>query len=440
MSSAQIIRRVVQVIAFLLFPGLFYTVYTALKSIVMALIAGNFSPMLYLSDIAILVAVIPITILFGRFFCSFICAFGAMCDFLYFLPGIFLKRRPQIPPRLHSILRWLKYLVLVAIIVFIWILGYELPHKYDPWHVFGVYTDISAYADLSTLLSVGGAILAAIMLISLVFKRFFCRYLCPLGAFFEIISFFRLFRIKRKEEKCNHCGLCDRDCAMGVRVSEKQRVNSGECIDCLECIDVCNQDAIVANARPAVAGALAAVTITGLYYVGAALSEEFQKQAIESQTTQQAEEAAAAAETSGAKYADGTYTGTASGYRGMTTVQVTVEGGIIKSVDIVSSGDDFQYLNKVEPIVIPSIIRTQSTDVATVSGATFTSRAIINAVANALGTMSTEESTAKQGGESKSGPAEGGGAQGGGQGKGQGQGLGKGNGGGQGKGKGKQLL
>lgn len=84
-------------------------------------------------------------------------------------------------------------------------------------------------------------------------------------------------------------------------------------------------------------------------------------------------------------YKDGTYTGSAQGFGGAITVQVTLANDEITDIQVTSApGEDSAYLSQGEG-VISSIISTQSTDVDTVSGATFSSTGIINAVVDALG-------------------------------------------------------
>ena len=83
-------------------------------------------------------------------------------------------------------------------------------------------------------------------------------------------------------------------------------------------------------------------------------------------------------------YKDGTYTGSAEGFGGNVDVEVTIEAGKISSVDITAAEkEDGAYLAMAEDI-IPSIISSQSADVDTVSGATFSSTAIRNATKQAL--------------------------------------------------------
>lgn len=84
-------------------------------------------------------------------------------------------------------------------------------------------------------------------------------------------------------------------------------------------------------------------------------------------------------------YKDGTYTGSAQGFGGAITVQVTLANDEITDIQVTSApGEDSAYLSQGEG-VISSIISAQSTDVDTVSGATFSSTGIINAVVDALG-------------------------------------------------------
>lgn len=86
-----------------------------------------------------------------------------------------------------------------------------------------------------------------------------------------------------------------------------------------------------------------------------------------------------------ASYADGTYEGTGMGFGGDVTVSVTVSGGKIKTVDIVSAKDeDPAYFNMAKAGVPAEIIEKQSTEVDTVSGATYSSKGIIAAAEDAL--------------------------------------------------------
>ena len=82
-------------------------------------------------------------------------------------------------------------------------------------------------------------------------------------------------------------------------------------------------------------------------------------------------------------YKDGTYTGTGKGYKGTVTAKVTISGGKIKTIDV-SGSDDAAYFGKAKNGIVNKIISGQTTNVDTVSGATYSSNGIISAVRNAL--------------------------------------------------------
>ena len=83
-------------------------------------------------------------------------------------------------------------------------------------------------------------------------------------------------------------------------------------------------------------------------------------------------------------YADGVYTGTGKGLRGNTQVQVTVSSGKISDITVISYADDRQYFSRAQGSMIDRIIENQGINVSTVSGATYSSNSILEAVANAL--------------------------------------------------------
>lgn len=94
--------------------------------------------------------------------------------------------------------------------------------------------------------------------------------------------------------------------------------------------------------------------------------------------------AAGGSQDSASPYKDGEYTGTAEGFGGDVTMKVTIKGGVIEAIDVVSaSGEDAAYWDMAQAM-IPNIIAAQDPNVDTVSGATFSSTGIKNAVISAL--------------------------------------------------------
>lgn len=376
-STVKIFRRAVQLAGFILFPGLFLSIYGALRDVYTALISGTFSAAALSWQLWVLAATIPLTVLMGRFFCGFICSFGAMGDLFWFISGKLMKKRPRIGDSIDKALKGLKYLILLFIVIFIWTLGaVSFDTASSPWNIFGMYASLNGWPSENYLLSLGGGLLLLIIIGSMLVERFFCRYLCPLGAVFAPISRIRFFRFKKPRQNCGSCSLCSKNCSMGIPLYRSDYVTSGECIGCLACKEACPKGNVTAKPAPSVGAALTVAAITGLYYAGNIVTQE----AYAAGNTFSAD-----AMLSQGQYADGVYTGSASGYRGSTQVEVTVSNGNIQDIEIISTDDDREYINRAAAVVISSILNAQSTEVDTVSGATYSSYAVINAVADALG-------------------------------------------------------
>ncbi|MGN0162899.1 MAG: 4Fe-4S binding protein, partial [Candidatus Ornithomonoglobus sp.] len=86
------------------------------------------------------------------------------------------------------------------------------------------------------------SILIACLVLSIVIYRPFCKYLCPLGAFYAVFNKYSIFRFEVDKSKCTGCGKCERVCAMNVEVTKN--INSPECIRCGKCAAVCPSEAI----------------------------------------------------------------------------------------------------------------------------------------------------------------------------------------------------
>lgn len=376
---SRIIRRITQTGSFLLIPGLFISIFSAIKDIFTSLINGTFSFSTLSFQLLLLGAIVPVTVLMGRFFCGHFCAFGSMQDLLWFISRKVHKKTTLISEGSDRILRSLKYIILSLIVVLVWTFGLvSFGSTESPWTIFGMLVSLSGWPSASILLTVGAVLLILIMIGSFFVERFFCRYLCPLGAVFSLLSMPRLFRIRKPRKACDACTLCTRECTMGIPLSGSDQVNSGECINCFECVEVCPRHNVKASPTPAVATSIAAATIAGLYCIGS-LVDINSASAVNDVST-----VSTISNISTEKYTDGVYTGSAAGFRGTTEVQVTVTNGEIEDIEVLSTSDDSQYFSRAESSVITNILLSQSTDVSTVSGATFSSNAIINAVKSAL--------------------------------------------------------
>lgn len=383
-KKIQIFRHIVQLLLFFLLPGMYAMAFSELKGIYQMVIKGNFNFVQLFPSLVECLTAVFITIILGRFFCGWLCAFGAYNDLVHEISKNVLRVKYKVDARVDSMLKYLKYIVLTIIIVFAWTMGSTAFNSASPWDAFAQITDIS---QVLTSLTIGFILLVLITIGAVFIERFFCRYLCPLGALFTIFSKVSIFKINKPNDKCGNCRACTNNCSMGISLYKVNEVRGGECINCLKCVEVCprrNAEANILdeNINPALASSVAIAAFAGVYGINHLGSTAL----INSGIAQAASIASSTSTNSPSeKYKDGTYTGTGSGFRGGTTkVSVTVKNGRIASIKTLSNEDTPDFYERAESVIPDEIISAQSTSVDTVSGATFSSRGIISAVADAL--------------------------------------------------------
>jgi ferredoxin-type protein NapH len=194
----------------------------------------------------LLTALIPIafTVVFGRFFCGWLC------------PATFLY---ELNSNLAGWLRWaglklgsrrfdkrIKYVVLAIGVILSAMSGSVL--------VAAVYPPAIIGREIYYVIALGGFgagtvfFLGTLLFDLLVARRGFCRYLCPGGALYALLGRYRLVRIRRIVETCNDCAKCNAVCEFGL---DPLRDGFGqECNNCTACIAICPTDAMTFVIRP----------------------------------------------------------------------------------------------------------------------------------------------------------------------------------------------
>jgi polyferredoxin len=220
----------------------------ALTSLKYWLVTGHVHPA-HPAAMFILIGAIVTSAVFKKSFCGWICPVGLISDWLRRPWRRLFKRELRLPAWLDYPLRSLKYIIFLFFFFAI-VIGMRLPalHAFldgDYWKVADVkmlvfFTDISALAlDVIVLLAI----------LSLFFKGFWCRYLCPYGALLGLLSLLSPFAVRRDKAKCIDCGKCARECPASLPVDKKERVLSPECTSCQGCVSVCPVDALSYKGR-----------------------------------------------------------------------------------------------------------------------------------------------------------------------------------------------
>lgn len=192
------------------------------------------------TNITILIGLLVLTLLFKRVFCSHVCPLGTLLEWAGLIGRRFLVRKRPLPRRADKALKWLKYPLLLLIIVLTVKAGELVFRDFDPYYVLftaGKGHGIGTY---------GVWITAAVFALGLILPLSFCKFLCPLAACLAPFGRVGLARVYRDEKRCTGCNKCDEACAWDIEVSKESVVSSAECSNCQDCVRACPEPGTLA--------------------------------------------------------------------------------------------------------------------------------------------------------------------------------------------------
>ena len=228
----------------------------------------QFLPAVLALNVAVIVFLVALTLIFGRVYCSVICPLGVLQDLFGWMGKKQKKNRYSYSPAKN----WLRYGVLVLFVAALVAGVGSFVALLAPYSSFGRIASnllaplygwgnnllayfaerMDSYAFYETevwLASLPTFIIAAVTLVVLIVLawrggRTYCNTICPVGTVLGVLSRFSWLAPVIDTEKCNACGLCARNCKASCIDSKNHKIDYSRCVACMDCIEKCNKGAI----------------------------------------------------------------------------------------------------------------------------------------------------------------------------------------------------
>ncbi len=229
----------------------------------------QFLPAIMALNAIVVIALIVLTLIFGRIYCSIICPLGVFQDVIAW----FGKKAKKNRYSYSKALSWLRYTVLgVFIVAFLAGIG-SIVQLLAPYSAYGriattifqplwklcnnglaaiaEHIDSYAFYSVDVLVPSIGVVLAiaiitVLVLIPLAWKngRTYCNTICPVGTVLSFFARFSWLKINIDEEKCHNCSLCAKNCKAACIDFKNHTIDASRCVVCGDCIGVCNHHAL----------------------------------------------------------------------------------------------------------------------------------------------------------------------------------------------------
>lgn len=262
------VRIVMAAVCFTLITLLFLDFTGTLHTWFGVLARAQLLPAVVALNLGAVAAVLLLTMLCGRVYCSVLCPLGVLQDVVSWLAGRFRHSRFRHTPA-HNRLRY----AVLALFIISAVAGLGIiPVLLEPYSAYGRIASallaplwklgnnllaffaerVHSYAIYSTAIWMRGLAPLAIAVVTLALLtplawrrgRLWCNTFCPVGAVLGLLSRLALFRPRVDADRCTGCGVCARQCKAECFDAAHGRIDASRCVACMNCVAVCPQQAV----------------------------------------------------------------------------------------------------------------------------------------------------------------------------------------------------
>lgn len=228
----------------------------------------QFVPALLASGSITVLAIIIVTMTFGRIYCSILCPLGVYQD------GIsrMAEKRKKNRYKFKKSRKWLRYSILLVFAVLLFVGLNSIAILIAPYSIYGriasnlfaplyqlinnvlayfaerwdsyAFYHVDVYIKSLPIFIVSLTYFLIITILSLTSGRWYCNTVCPVGTILGFFARGSLFKPVIDTEKCNSCGLCERNCRCSAIDSKNHKIDYTKCVTCFNCIEKCHQGAM----------------------------------------------------------------------------------------------------------------------------------------------------------------------------------------------------
>lgn len=235
----------------------------------------QFLPAVLALHVGVIAALVVLTLVFGRIYCSVICPLGVFQDVVAWIHGRSRKGRNRYS--YSPAISWLRYLMLAVLVGSIVaglssVVALLAPYSsygriasniFQPVYILGnnllaaAAAHFDSYAFYSRevwLRSLPTFVVAAVTMVVIIVLawrngRTYCNTLCPVGTVLGFLSRFSWLKIRIDEQRCISCGLCARNCKASCIDAKSHTIDHSRCVVCGDCIGKCHKKAIIYSAH-----------------------------------------------------------------------------------------------------------------------------------------------------------------------------------------------